>query len=425
MTLASLLPALPFASILLALLIVPAACPALWHRPLRRFGLLLLLAAPAAVADAQASPWRLGHALDEYASFLLLLWALYQLACGIVLRGPFAGSPKSNVGLLALGATLASVIGTTGASMLLLPVLLRANQGRAHVRHLVVLFIFLVSNAGGLLLPLGDPPLFLGFLHGVPFFWTLRMWPLWLANVGGLLAVAYALDARAYRQEDASVRLSAGRRGREPWRLEGKGHALGFLAVAALLGFGPAVGLGGRIQQAALAAIALAALRAMPAHVRAFNAFEWEPLIEVAVLFLPLFLAMPRALAVVAQHQALLPLSSAESLYWWTGGLSSVLDNAPCYLTFATLANANLGFAGADLRELAAAPAGVPRLMAVAHGAVSMGAMTYIGNGPNLMVRQRAERAGVPMPSFFGYLGWALALLLPVLWLSRMLVGLI
>lgn len=416
-------PAVPFAALLVALVLAPVLVPHWWHKPLWRLLGLLLLAAPAAIADAVVAPVRIGHAVDEYASFLLLLWALYQLASGIVLTGPFSGTPRANVALLAVGATLASFIGTTGASMLLLPPLLRANQGRALVGHLILFFIYLVGNVGGLLLPLGDPPLFLGFLHGVPFFWTVRLWPFWLLNSVLLLALAWVFDARAYGREAPAVRVAAAERAQTPWHIEGAHHFIGFAAVTLLLGMGPAWGLGPHQQQGMLLLVAATSLLLTPAHVRAFNQFRWEPLIEVAVLFLPLFLAMPQALSVVVAYQEALPLRSPEAFYWWTGALSSVLDNAPCYMTFATLANAQNGFAGTNLAPLTESARGAPSLMAIAHGAVSMGAMTYIGNGPNLLVRQRAQEAGWRTPGFFAYVGWALLLLLPTLWLTRWVVA--
>lgn len=416
-------PAVPFALLLLALVLAPVALPRWWHRPWWRLGGLLALAAPAALADGLAAPSRVGHALDEYASFILLLWALYQLASGIVLTGPFRGTPCTNVALLATGAAIASLIGTTGAAMLLLPPLLRANQGRAFVGHLILFFIYLVGNVGGLLLPLGDPPLFLGFLHGVPFFWTLRLWPYWLLNSALLLALAWVFDARAYRREATTVRVAAAERARTPWRIDGAHHFIGFAAVTAMLGAGPTYGLGPHQLQALLLLVAVTSLLLTPAHVRAFNQFRWEPLLEVAILFLPLFLAMPQALGVVVAYQDWLPLRSPEAFYWWTGALSSVLDNAPCYMTFATLANAQQGFAGLNLSSLTQSPRGAASLMAIAHGAVSMGAMTYIGNGPNLLVRQRAHEAGWQTPGFFAYVGWAALLLLPTLWLTRWLVA--
>ena len=416
--------AAPFAAVLALVVLGPAMAPRLWHRPLWRLCILSAAAAPAALRDAMAQPATLAHVLAEYSSFVLLLWALYQLAAGVVIEGPFSGRPRSNVIMLALGAALANVVGTTGASMLLLPVLLRANVGRRHVTHLVVFFIFIVSNQGGLLTPLGDPPLYLGFLHGVPFGWTLRLWPAWGLSVGGLLALVYLLDRRYWRAEPVGAAAQAAERAHVPLRVTGLGHAAGFSAVLAAVCGGPAFGVPPWGTQSALLITAVVAHRYASARAHVRNRFSFEPIVEVAVLFLPLFLAMPQALAVLAANAHRLPLGSPEAYYWLTGGLSAVLDNAPCYLSMATLAQTRLGMAGPSLAPLAASGPGAAILAAIAHGAVSMGAMTYIGNGPNLMVRQSAVAAGVPMPSFAAYVGWAMAFLLPTLMATRLLSSL-
>lgn len=414
--------AIPFALVLLAIVIVPLVAPRLWHDARARFGLLACLAAPAAWQQTVVSPHALAHVGQEYVGFVLLLACLYALAGGIIVDGPFTGTPRSNVCLLALGASLASLVGTTGASMLLMGPLVRANHRRLKTAHTVVFYIFIVSNVGGLLLPMGDPPLFLGFLHGVPFFWTLRLWPAWAAANAGLLLLFYAIDRRMWALESQDVQQQALKLSRHPWRIIGAHQGIGFVALLATLLFGPALGLGFWQTQAILLALLCTARATCPAHISSYNKFSWAPMMEVATLFLPIFVAMPPALSVLVAHSQALPLHTASDFFWLSGGLSAFLDNAPCYMSFAALAQARAGLSGASLTSLAAHDVGSVWLAAIALGSVCMGAMTYIGNGPNLMVREAAARAGLSTPSFLGYLAWALCCLLPVLAVVRLLL---
>jgi Na+/H+ antiporter NhaD/arsenite permease-like protein len=332
---------------------------------------------------------------------------------------------------LALGTLIASWVGTTGASMLLIRPLLRANAERDSRKHLVVFFIFLVSNIGGSLTPLGDPPLFLGFLRGVPFFWTMHLLPETLTLVAILLAVFYLLDRWHFRRETS--RFSADRGPREPLRLAGAINIIWLLGIVGAVFASGVLRLGhvhvagvelsrqNLLRDAALVGLGLLSLRCTPRALRSENGFGWAPMREVAILFAAIFTTIVPALAILAAGErgqlATLVRTVQEpwQYFWMTGALSSFLDNAPTYLTFFSTA---LGRLGAGLPEAEALhvmlhdqPA---TLIAISAGAVFMGANTYIGNAPNFMVRSIAEEAGVAMPSFFGYiLRWSIPILIP------------
>jgi Na+/H+ antiporter NhaD/arsenite permease-like protein len=321
---------------------------------------------------------------------------------------------------------LASVIGTTGASALLIRPLLRANASRAHTRHLVVLFIFVVANGGGMLTPLGDPPLFLGFLRGVPFTWTLRLLLPWAVVNGALLAVCVLLDRYFYRRERPSAVLALAEEAREPLSIDGRWNLLWLAGVVATVF---AVGtwgahLGGPtaralVQIGGLAGFTALSMRTTPPEVHAANRFSWAPIHEVAVVFSGVFVTMLPALSFLEERGASLGITRPWQFFWASGALSSVLDNAPTYLTFASLASGvadggSGALAGGDLGALAAHPTGSLLLAAVSCGSVFMGAITYIGNGPNFMVKAIAEQHHVRMPSFFGYTLWSLTILVPL-----------
>lgn len=419
--------AFPFVVVLLSLALLPQLAPHFWEDSRRRGALLLVLGGCGAVASAVQAPGALGHAAHEYAAFVVLLACLYVVAACVVVRLEGAATPARNTLLLAAGTCLASLVGTTGASMLLVRPLLRANAGRQHTAHTVVFFIFLVSNVGGLLTPLGDPPLFLGFLRGVPFFWTLRLLRLWAMASAMLLAIYFLLDgwAQAKEQRTASPsappastpRAAAGR----SLQVQGARNLWAFGALLAVMVAGGRWQLPFVAQQAAMVSIATLTYATTPAAVRAANAFSWAPIVEVGQVFAAIFASMPPALALLLHYRHALPLHAPSDYFWTCGLLSSVLDNAPCYVTFASLAAAQAGHAPDALAELAGDPVGAPLLEAVAAGAVTLGAATYIGNGPNLMVRSMAEAAGVRTPSFAGYVAWAAGVLLPVLACARWL----
>ncbi|SDD54321.1 sodium:proton antiporter [Paraburkholderia lycopersici] len=428
--------ALPFAGVLLSIAFFPMLAGAFWHRHFGKisaaWALAFLLPFSAIHGFGATYPLFVHAVVDEYLPFIVLLGALYTIAGGICVYGNLSGSPRANTAILALGTVLASVMGTTGAAMLLIRPLLRANDNRLHNVHVVVFFIFLVANAGGLLTPLGDPPLFLGFLNGVGFFWTAKhlAWPM-LFVCGVLLAVFHALDSW-YFSRAGEVRAAA----LDPtpdtatFSIGGKANfVLLALLVALVLTSGlwrPGIAfeaagahlqLQNLVRDAGLVALALISLAFTSKEARADNGFEWSPIVEVAKLFAGIFVTIAPVIAMLRAGDAgafasLISLVNDasgrpnEAMYFWaTGLLSSFLDNAPTYLVFFNLA-------GGDANALMSG--GAKALAAISAGAVWMGALTYIGNAPNFMVKAIAQSRGVRMPGFFGYLGWSGALLVPV-----------
>ena len=424
---------LPFAGILPSIALFPLFLPHFWHHHYPKVAAAwgLLFAVPFLLAyRGQALHAILVTTLHEYLPFLVLLWALFTVAGGIVVGGTMSGTPRSNLTLLGIGALSASWVGTTGASMLLVQPLLRGLEKRQHRAHTVVFFIFLVSNIGGLLTPLGDPPLFLGFLNGVPFFWTLRLLPQLLLLLALLLPLYYWIDRRAYAREGHPRGVAAPR---EPIRLEGLRNIpllLGILGAVLLSGTVhlPAVGvLGVRfelqdlLRDAVLVVIGLLSLRVTPRSLRAANQFSWAPMREVAYLFAGIFMTMIPALAILlAGERGVLAhvvrhVDRPPEYFWIAGGFSSVLDNAPTYLTFLSAAVGKFlpGMPAQDAVHLLSLQHR-DVLAAISCGSVFMGANTYIGNAPNFMVRSIAEERGVAMPSFLGYVcRWSLPILVP------------
>jgi Na+/H+ antiporter NhaD/arsenite permease-like protein len=326
---------------------------------------------------------------------------LYTAAGGVFASADLRATPAVNVGFLLVGCLLASIIGTTGASVLTIRPLLRTNKQREHTAHLVPFFILAVSNAGGLLTPLGDPPLLVGFVGGVPFFWTLNLLPFWLLYNLSFAALLYLADKRAYARESA-VALARDDTERQPLSVKGKRNLVVLAAIVA------AAFLPRGFREAALLAITLLSYFGTPREVHHLNAFSFGPIIEVALLFVGLFVCLvPLELAMGDVAQSL-PIHHSYQLFWGSGLLSAVLDNAPTYAAFAALAKA-LSHGHPDL------VAGITplKLMAISAGSVVMGATTYIGNGPNLMVKSIAERAGLRMPSFIRYALFAFAAMLP------------
>ncbi len=424
----------PFAGILLSIALMPLLAPAFWHHHFGKVAAawaLAFLLPFAATFGAGAAGSALVHVmLAEYIPFVILLTALFTVSGGIYIRGNLHGSPALNTAILAIGAVLASFMGTTGASMLLIRPLIRANDNRAHKAHTIVFFIFIVSNIGGSLTPLGDPPLFLGFLKGVEFFWTVTtILPETLFMLGALLAIFYALDAWYYhRREELQPPDPTPDTGAIGF--DG-GHNLWLLAVVIGLVLlsgvwkspvsfnvaGTEVGLPGLVRDLGLVAVILLSLKLTPASVHADNQFSWGPMMEVAKLFAGIFLtiipviAMLRAGAdgpfgaVIAAVTRPDGSPDPAAYFWATGLLSSFLDNAPTYLVF-------FNTAGGDPKVLMTTLA--PTLAAISAGAVFMGANSYIGNAPNLMVKAIAEDRGVRMPSFFGYMLWSIGILVPL-----------
>lgn len=423
--------ALPFAGILLSIATGPLLFPKIWHDHYGKIaGLwaLLTLAPIALLFGFDSALAAFVHALlAEYMSFIILLFALYVVAGGLFISGDLGGKPLSNAVLLAFGACIASVVGTTGAAMILVRPLIRANAARPRNAHVVIFFIFLVANIGGALSPLGDPPLFLGFLRGVDFFWTTTHLASATAIVAGLvLAIFIALDVWFWRSEAATPAREA-----TPVRIAGLVNLPLIAAIIAaillsavwkpgiaLAVFGTTVELQNLVRDGVLVLIALASLRLTPQQHRTANDFTWEPIREVAKLFAGIFICIIPVLAMLeAGHDGpfawLLAAVTAKdgsphevAYFWLSGVLSAFLDNAPTYLVFFQLAGGN----AAELMGKLA-----PTLTAISMGAVFMGALTYIGNAPNFMVAAIANERGVKMPSFFGYMLWSGAVLLPVL----------
>ncbi len=365
----------------------------------------------------------LEHAiLQDYLPFLVLLFSLYVIAGGMWIEGDIRALPSVNTAFLALGALVASFVGTTGASMILVRPLLQTNSERKNVRHTMVFFIFLVSNIGGCLLPLGDPPLFMGYLQGVPFLWTLRLVLPWLFTVSVILGIYYVWDKLAYRHE-APESIAFDDATYVAPRLGGKRNLfwlLGVVLTVALVVPGqpiPGTGIVPRdyIREAILLSLAGLSLATTPRGLRLLTGFSYGPIIEVACLFLGIFLTMQPAIEILQAHGAELGLESPASFFWASGSLSSVLDNAPTYLVFLEIAKTMPIQAGNTAVPLIADGAvDSARLAAMSLGAVFLGAMTYVGNGPNLMVKSIAESRGVKMPSFFGYVAYSVGVLLPV-----------
>ena len=426
---------LPFVGILLSIAVWPLAGPHFWHHHFGKIAAawsLAFLLPFAAVFGAHAALAGLVHALvAEYIPFILLLTALFTVSGGIYIRGNLHGTPRLNTAILAIGAVLASFMGTTGASMLLIRPLIRANDNRPGCAHVVVFFIFIVSNIGGSLTPLGDPPLFLGFLKGVDFFWTLQaIFPETLFLLAALLVLFFILDNWYYHRREETLQ-------RDPTPdtrsigFDGKINFLLLGAVIALVllsGFwkspvsfnisGTEVGLPGIVRDLGLIGVALLSLAFTPRKVHDDNQFGWAPMQEVAKLFAGIFLTIVPVIAMLKAgvngpfgaivSAVTRPDGSPDpAMYFWaTGILSSFLDNAPTYLVF-------FNTAGGDPAVLMTTLA--PTLAAISAGAVFMGANTYIGNAPNLMVKAIAEDRGVNMPSFFGYMLWSVGILIPLL----------
>jgi len=397
----------PFIGLLVAVAIMPLLAHDWWHQNRHKALVSLLFGGPIAVYIGFRAPGALAHELVEYLAFISLLGSLYIISGGVRLGGSLPGTPLSNAALLTFGGLLANVVGTTGAAMLLLRPYLVANRTRQKKVHLVVFFILIVANCGGCLTPLGDPPLFLGFLKGVPFTWTLQLWKEWLFVCGLLLLVFYILDRKRFRAEGA-VRAP-----REALTLEGGGN-LAFLAgvigVVLAGGFWVQPHFGGTaaqlFQAAALTLLAVLSYAATPDARRRANDFSWHPFVEVAIIFIGIFAAMIPALAALQHHGSSLGVSRPWQFLWATGSLSGLLDNAPTYLAFLSMAQYLPDEVAGTTQDV---------LAAISCGAVFFGAGTYIGNGPNFMVKAIAEHAGVEMPSFFGFLAWSGAVLVPVL----------
>jgi len=436
---------IPFVGILLSIAIFPLVAPHFWHHHYGKvslfWGLSFFIAFTVFFGGNVSFFYLLEVYLLEFISFITLLLALFTVSGGIMLKGDLAGSPKVNAIIILIGTVLASWIGTTGAAMLLVRPLIRANGWRKYKTHIIVFFIFLVANIGGSLTPIGDPPLFLGFLHGVNFFWTLKhILPILLFTSSILLVVFFIMDSYYYKKEPGRPPEATG----EKLALEGKMNLLLFPAIIAAvlissLNLGTAftihtvkMPLALLIQITLFIVITFISLKITKKEIRKANEFGWEPIVEVAKLFATIFITMVPAIqmlrgaSTVLQEKGYAALASGQggplgpviklvvnksgefinsAFFWATGILSSFLDNAPTYVVF-------FNTAGGDAKTLMTTHAAT--LLAVSVGAVFMGANTYIGNAPNFMVKSIAEESGVPMPSFFGYIfKYSIPILIP------------
>ena len=430
---------IPFAGLLLCIALLPLIRPKWWeeHQGLVSAAWIAAMAVTFCLVygAGKTAETVLEWIVNDYLTFIVLLFGLFCVSGNITMEGDFAGSPRVNVGLLAMGTLLASCIGTTGASMLMVRPVIKMNAWRKRKKHIMVFFIFMVSNMGGCLTPIGDPPLLMGFMRGVPFFWSLKLLPVLLLNMVILLFVFYHLDKRAYRKDIAQGRKPDISKPYTEFRIDGMHNLLFIVMIVAAVILSGLLPTTAAFQDAAgnvrgihllgevvftypamieIALILLAAFlsfRTTRKSIRKRNHFTWGPIREVAVLFIGIFITMQPALMLLKTVGPSLGISQPWQMFWSTGLLSSFLDNTPTYLVFLTTAG-TLGFTGGIATSLGTVPAGV--LAAISCGAVFMGANTYIGNAPNFMVKSISEENGVLMPSFFGYILWSVVFLVPV-----------
>ena len=436
---------IPFAGLLLCIAVLPLVKAEWWeaHQPhaIVFWSLLFVLPFAFVYGPGQAFEKVLECIVDDYLTFIILLVGLFCVSGNITLEGDLAGSPRINVGLLLIGTMLSSWIGTTGASMLMVRPIIKMNAWRKRRSHIMVFFIFLISNIGGCLTPIGDPPLLMGFMRGVPFFWSLHLFPVLLFNVVILLTIFYFLDRRAYRKDIAEgLKPDISKPGTEVHILGL--HNLIFLAmiVAAVILSGTLPGMAAfqdaegavrgihlfgevtltypaLIEVVIILVAAFLSFKTTSVEIRRKNHFTWGAIQEVAVLFVGIFITMQPALMILKANGASLGLNKPFEMFWATGCLSSFLDNTPTYLVFLTTAGA-LGFTEGMPTILGTVP--VAMLEAISCGAVFMGANTYIGNAPNFMVKSISDENGIRMPSFFGYLLWSVTFLIPVFLLDML-----
>lgn len=436
---------IPFAGLLLCIAVLPLVKAEWWeaHQPhaIVFWSLLFVLPFAFVYGPGQAFEKVLECIVDDYLTFIILLFGLFWVSGNITLEGDLAGSPRINVGLLLIGTMLSSWIGTTGASMLMVRPIIKMNAWRKRRSHIMVFFIFLISNIGGCLTPIGDPPLLMGFMRGVPFFWSLHLFPVLLFNVVILLTIFYFLDRRAYRKDIAEgLKPDISKPGTEVHILGL--HNLIFLAmiVAAVILSGTLPGMAAfqdaegavrgihlfgevtltypaLIEVVIILVAAFLSFKTTSVEIRRKNHFTWGAIQEVAVLFVGIFITMQPALMILKANGASLGLNKPFEMFWATGCLSSFLDNTPTYLVFLTTAGA-LGFTEGMPTILGTVP--IAMLEAISCGAVFMGANTYIGNAPNFMVKSISDENGIRMPSFFGYLLWSITFLIPVFLLDML-----
>ena len=441
----SLLLCIPFAGLLLCIAVMPLVKPEWWekHQALAVIVWSLLFIIPSIVLNGagETTETVLECIVNDYLTFIVLLFGLFCVSGNITLEGNLAGSPAVNALFLAFGTLLSSCIGTTGASMLLVRPMIKMNSWRKNKAQIMIFFIFMISNMGGCLTPIGDPPLLMGFMRGVPFFWSLHLFPILIFNMILLLIIFYLIDKKQYRKDIANgLRPDISKPGVDI-KVEGL-HNIVFLVaivVAVILSgtlpslpmFQDAAGnvLGITIYKSVkltfpamieIAIILLAALLSFKTtneKIRTQNHFTWGAIQEVAILFIGIFITMQPALALLKTMGPNLEIPEPYQMFWATGFLSSFLDNTPTYLVFLTTAG-TLGFTSGIVTTVGTIS--VKILTAISCGAVFMGANTYIGNAPNFMVKSISDENGIRMPSFFGYMGWSLCILVPVFFIDML-----
>ncbi len=434
---------IPFVGVLLSIAVMPLVAPSIWHHHFGKIaaGWAVLFAIPFLIAYRGEAFYEIVHiVLIDYIPFIIVLWGLFTIGGGIVIRGSMVGTPVVNTILLIIGTILASWIGTTGAAMLLIRPIIRANAWRKNKQHIIIFFIFLVANIGGSLTPLGDPPLLLGFIHGVPFFWTLGLFPHMLFVVVILLVIFYLFDGYMMKKEGGEIPVADSN---DPIRLEGIHNFIflgGILALVLFSGtynmaevniLGVHVPWQDLIRNIGIIVMLWLSLKTTDTKLRAANGFTWEPILEVAYLFAGIFITIIPALAILkagsvgAMGGLIDAVEERWHYFWVTGILSSFLDNAPTYLTFFNTALGKLNLTEVQVSDylaggsasgelLVALQSFEQLLVAISVGAVFMGANTYIGNAPNFMVRAIAEENEIKMPSFFGFMGWSIVILIPI-----------
>jgi len=437
---------IPFAGLLLCIAIFPLVKPAWWDKN-KPWGVLFwILAAVIPFASlfgvGETVETVIDCVVNDYLTFIVLLFGLFCVSGNITLEGDLAGSPRVNTMLLAMGTLLSSCIGTTGASMVMVRPMIRVNSWRRNRAHIMIFFIFLISNIGGCLTPIGDPPLLMGFSRGVPFFWSLHLFPVLLVNMAVLLTVFYIIDRKAYSKDIAGgARPDLSRPGSMP-KVLGV-HNIFFLVMIiggvilsgvlpTLSAFQDASGnvrgiplygdvtltFPDLIEVVIILLAAFLSFKTTDEDVRRKNHFTWDSIKEVAILFIGIFITMQPALILLESHGSSLGLTKPIQMFWGAGALSSFLDNTPTYLVFLTTAGA-MNFTDGITTTLGNIPATM--LMAISCGSVFMGANTYIGNAPNFMVKSISDENGIQMPSFFGYMRWSCSILIPVFILDTIL----
>lgn len=431
---------LPFVGMLLSIAIVPLIAGEWWEKNRKYmvifWSVLCLIPLAIRYTPIAAAEILCKVVVSEYVTFIILLFGLYCVAGNISIDGNFKGTPKMNILLLLVGTLLSGWIGTTGASMLMIRPIMKANSWRKNKVHTIVFFIFLVANLGGCLTPVGDPPLLMGFMRGVPFFWSLHLAPLLLVNGAVLLVIYGIIECRAYKKDLAGAGIVTTKKTKVNVSVSGIHNIVfivmivgavilsGMLPQFPLFSGGITIigdvefGYAAMIEVCMILIAAFLSMKTTKKKVRIKNQFTWGPIKEVAVLFVGIFITMEPALLFLEAHGGQLGITESWQMFWVTGALSSFLDNTPTYLVFLTTAGTLGAISGIATQVGTISPI---LLLAISAGAVCMGANTYIGNAPNLMVRSMAEENGIKMPSFFGYMGWSCSILLPVFVLDTVL----